>query len=455
MRALISAGIGLAVLVVSTNLHAEETGFKIAVFEADITPPIGAPLCDALVPPAKEIVDRLTARGVVLLTADKPVVLCALDWVGIGNSGYDAFRDALARAAGTTRERVAVHCLHQHDAPGCDLAADELLIPNGLENKLFDVAFARTSMQRIAESIEASLKEARAVTHVGYGKGKVEEVASNRRVLGPDGKVKYVRYSSTKDEAIRAEPEGIIDPYVHLLSFWNGDAPLASLTYYATHPQSYYGQGGVSCDFPGLARGLRDKELPEVFHVHFDGAGGNVTAGKYNDGSPENRPVLARRLADGMKAAFEATKKYPIAASDVSWRVKPVALPIAGHVDVAKFKATLADATADLRSRLQGARNLAWAARCAAGDTIDITCLTLGPIAVLHMPGELFVEYQLAAQKMRPDSPVLMAAYGDYGPGYIGLAHSYSQGGYETGPVSRVAPEVEEVLMGAMRELLK
>src|SRR5262249_8751469 len=186
-------------------------------------------------------------------------------------------------------------------APGCDLDADELLIPYGLGNKLFDVAFARTAMQRIAESIEASLTKPSAVTHVGYGKGKVEEVASNRRVLGPDGKVKYVRYSSTKDEAIRAEPEGIIDPYVHLVSFWNGDTPLASLTYYATHPQSYYGQGGVSCDFPGLARGLRDKELPEVFHVHFDGAGGNVTVGKYNDGSSENRPVLARRLADGMK----------------------------------------------------------------------------------------------------------------------------------------------------------
>ena len=71
------------------------------------------------------------------------------------------------------------------------------------------------------------------------------------------------------------------------------------------------------------------------------------------------------------------------------------------------------------------------------------------------MLGELFVEYQLAAQKMRPDSAVLMAAYGDYGPGYIGTAIAYTQGGYETGPVSRVAPQVEEVLMRAIRELLQ
>ena len=104
---------------------------------------------------------------------------------------------------------------------------------------------------------------------------------------------------------------------------------------------------------------------------------------------------------------------------------------------------------------MQAGRALAWKLRCDAGERIDVTCLALGPIAVLHLPGELFVEYQLAAQKMRPDAPVLMAAYGDYGPGYIGLAHSYSQGGYETGPVSRVAPHVEGVLMEAMRELLR
>jgi hypothetical protein len=48
-----------------------------------------------------------------------------------------------------------------------------------------------------------------------------------------------------------------------------------------------------------------------------------------------------------------------------------------------------------------------------------------------------------------------MAAYGDYGPGYIGTAIAYTQGGYETGPVSRVAPEVEDVLMKAMREVMK
>ena len=71
------------------------------------------------------------------------------------------------------------------------------------------------------------------------------------------------------------------------------------------------------------------------------------------------------------------------------------------------------------------------------------------------MPGELFVEYQLAAQKLRPDLFVAMAAYGDYSPGYIGTEIAYSQGGYESSErASRVAPKVEDVLMGAIETLL-
>jgi hypothetical protein len=74
---------------------------------------------------------------------------------------------------------------------------------------------------------------------------------------------------------------------------------------------------------------------------------------------------------------------------------------------------------------------------------------------MLHVPGELFVEYQLAAKAMRPDLHVTVAAYGDYGPGYIGVENAYAEGGYETGPnASSVAPGVEPVLLGAMKEAL-
>ena len=112
------------------------------------------------------------------------------------------------------------------------------------------------------------------------------------------------------------------------------------------------------------------------------------------------------------------------------------------------------DKTQTMFKRVEAGREWIWMQRCREGHKIDITCLKLGQAHVMHLPGELFVEYQLAAQDMRPDGFVCMAAYGDYGPGYIGTRVAYGEGGYETGPASRVAPEVEEVLMGAMRKLL-
>ena len=109
----------------------------------------------------------------------------------------------------------------------------------------------------------------------------------------------------------------------------------------------------------------------------------------------------------------------------------------------------------DGQERAKAANDLVWLRRCQAGDTIDVACLRLGPARVLHLPGELFVEYQLAAQQMRPDLFVAMAAYGDYGPGYIGTEVAYPQGGYETSPSSSlVAPGVERVLTDAVRLLL-
>src|SRR5437588_794888 len=80
------------------------------------------------------------------------------------------------------------------------------------------------------------LKKTAPLTHQGLGQARVEQVASNRRILGPDHKVRYTRTSATGDPKVRAEPEGLIDPWLKTLSFWDGDRPLAALHDYATHP---------------------------------------------------------------------------------------------------------------------------------------------------------------------------------------------------------------------------
>ena len=282
---------------VASHVEAADTAtVKLGVFDVDATPPLGAAMA---YDPVKRI-DELTlrCRGIVLLSADKPIVLCAVDWIGIANEGHDAFRDALAAAAGTTRERVAVHALHQHDAPGCDFTAERIIREMGLTNYgRFAGDFHRLVIARAADGLRTAVTNAQPITHYGRGQADVKEVASNRRIKGPDGKVRATRYTATRDPVLRAEPEGVIDPQVTLLSFWNAEQPIAVLSYYACHPQSYYRTGVPSPDFPGIARFIRGQAVPSALQVHFNGAGGNIGAGKYNDGTFENRLLLAQRLA--------------------------------------------------------------------------------------------------------------------------------------------------------------
>ena len=382
-------------------------------------------------------------------------MLCAVDWLGIANEAYDLWREKLAEAAGTSVERVSVHTLHQHDGPRSDFSSERLLADRGLSGQRYDVAFGRDAIERTGKAVHNALEELQPVTHLGVGRAKVEKVASNRRILGEDGKVRIVRFSkSTNPEAIAAA-EGMIDPWLTCLSFWNGKTPIASLTYYATHPQSYYGQGDVTAEFVGLARAQREQDLPGVAHIHFNGASGNVAAGKYNDGSPEARVALTKRMHAGMQAAWKATETRPLSADQIAWRTEPVTLPLGDHLQAEPLTAILDDPDSSINEKLTAAKHLAWLQRTNSGRQVDLGCLQLGDVYVLHMPGELFVEYQLAAQKMQPEATVCMAAYGQYGPGYICTDIAYSQGGYESSErASRVGPGVEQVLMDAMRRLL-
>lgn len=432
--------------------NSETTGLRLARFDIDATPPVGSRM--AYDPVTNHWDLGLRARGIVLLGAGEPMVLCAVDWIGIANEGHDAFRQTLAKAAGTTIARVTVHTLHQHDAPECDFGAEKILRDAGVEPLNYEGTFARELLGRLGEAVKDSLTRAETVTHLGLGEARVFEVASNRRILGSDGKVKDVRWTATTDPRVRAEPEGTIDPSVQLVSFWNTNRPLAVLSYYATHPQSYYRTGMPNPDFPGVARFHRQLAVPEALHVHFNGAGGNIGAGKYNDGSPVNRGLLAERLANGMKRAWKDTKREPISPRDIDWKTEAVSIPPGKHLDAARLEAQLKAREASFISAGGGTR-LAWVRRCAAGHKIDVSCLRLGKARILHLPGELFVEYQLAAKAQRTDLFVAMAAYGDYGPWYIGTRIAYDQGGYETSPsASNVGPDAEPVLMGAIKRLL-
>ncbi len=418
-RTLIYAALGGGVLVHSEKVLAAAPEFRVATFEADITIPLGHACMGGGVADAKQILDPLFAKGFVLLGTGEPIVVVALDWCQCNNDSYDRWRAGLARAAGTRAERVMLATVHQHDAPICDLTAQQLLDQHGLKGWNCDPVFHEQAVQRAATALARSLKSARRVTHVGTGQGRVEQLASNRRVVRPDGKITWERGSASGD--IFGAPDGEIDPWLKTISFWEDDQPVLAWSCYAIHPMSYYGKGVVSADFPGMARDRRQQDDPRVFQIYFTGCGGDATAGKYNTGTPTNRPVLAERLYQGMVAAWTATKRQPLRRID--YRVAKLRLPArdTGDFTIAAMQATLANTNATRWKRISAALGLSWRQRVDAGRPIDVPCVDVntGATQFAILPAESFVGYQLAAQRLRAESFVMVAGFGDGAPGYL------------------------------------
>jgi hypothetical protein len=440
----------LALLGCSPGASPEATPLTLSTFESDVTPPIGHRLVGWSVL-MTSVEEPLLLKGVLLADRRTRYVLCAIDWCRLQTGAYDLFRRKLAAAAGIPETQVALQCTHTHGAPIADVNAQLLLDQYPGAPVHLDPGFMREVTNRAAVALADALSRMRPFTHVGVGKAHVENYASNRRIPLGDGTVRS-RMSSCRDPELVAAPEGLIDPWIRTVTFFDGPSPLVRLHYYATHPQSHYGAEG-SPDVPGFARARLEKE-EGIPHLYFTGCGGNVAAGKYNDGSGAARERLIRRLVSGMRESIASTRKS--AASGLDWKTADVrfALRQEPAFSEERLRNDLTDPKAPEATRLKAALGLAWYGRIKERPGVDCSRLRVGPATILHLPGEAFVEYQLHAQSLHPGEFIAMAAYGEGGPGYVCMDRSAAEGGYEPS-ASYVGPPSESRLKATLEELLR
>ena len=428
------------------------TTARLATFSADVTVPVGHGMMGGAWL-SKTVADSLEAHGLAWLGAERPIVLVAVDWCEIRNGAYRRWQEVLAEAANTSPDRVLVTTVHQHDAPVADTEAEQLLRERKLTGTVCDPDFHEAAVQRVAEAVRQALPRARRITHVGFGQAQVEQVASNRRYIAPDGTIRFDRASRTASPVARQAPDGMIDPWLKTLSFWDGDMPVVAVSGYATHPMSYYGEGEVSADFPGLARRRRQQDMPGTHQIYLTGCAGNITAGRYNDGRRENRPILANRLYRAMVAAWARTVRFPL--THLGFRVAPVRFEprTDAGFSVAELETKLRPDTPPFKQCL-AAMGLSWRKRLLQRPAIDIPCIDFGVAQLLLLPAESYVEFQLAAQQMQSDTHVLVAAYGDGAPGYIPTQRHIAEGDGNLHDWCWVAPGAEARLLEAVRRAL-
>lgn len=432
--------------------RAAPAALRVATFTCDVTPPLGHPLCGGWIKPLAAVDEPLLAKGIVLSDGKDRYVLCAVDWCLLQTGAYDAFRRQLAQGAQVPESHVSVHTVHQHNAPIADANAERLLRATPNPPSHLDLGFLESVTRRLAATVREACDHLQPFDQVGYGQAKVERFAANRRVRLADGKI-HVRYSATKDPALQAAPEGLIDPWLRTITLFDGDRPLVRLHFYATHPMSYYGDGRATSDTVGLARQRLERETG-VPQIYFTGCAGNITAGKYNDGSPAARIELTDRIYAAMKQAVAATERAPVTRLD--WRTTKVRFAARQEPEWSEAHARkiITDTNATALARLTAALDLAWLQRWHANPKIQIARLSLGPVTSLFLPGEAFIEYQLYAENLRTGEFLAVAAYGESGPGYICTDAALTGGGYEP-TMSRVGPPSEFELKDGIARLLQ
>jgi hypothetical protein len=405
---------------------------RLGTLRCDITPPSGYPLCGGNNPPLKEVRDRLYGLGLLLDDGEKRLLLCSLEFTSLSGAPHEELRAALAAGAETTPDLVSVHCMHQHDAPR---VSDEKLTGDANSSH-------REWWPRVVRGLQTAAERARGVLRpvhaVGMGEARVLHCASNRRLVGADGTVWETRWSRGNSAEVQAWPAGKIDPFLRTVTFWGegDDDLLASMSYYNSHPQTADGRGIASADAPGEALRLLGERYPASHHVYFSGCVGDVTFGKYTTLDAEaNIRVFGARLAEGAFRAIAQSRASRVAAIGfgwtttqwlVPWRERPAADADAAGPDYGDF---------------------------AQDRSARLALLELGGARVLHGMGELFVEYQLAAQALRPDEFVAFAGLGDPVHTYVPTAEAFAQGGYEVG-VTRTTAEAEQRLKAAITRLL-
>ena len=400
---------------------------RIATFRCDITPGPGEPLVWAT--NLVKVEAPLLAKGILLEQGTNRYVLCALDWCLVGNDTELSFRKTLADAAGTDPARVAVQCLHQHAAPYADEGAFRLLDEAPTPLPHLSSNFMWTVRSRLAGVAAEAMRELQPFDRVGTGQAQAERIASARRLKDERGQP-VVRYSNgAKNPKMAAAPEGLIDPYLRTITLARGGKPLVRLHYYATHPQTFCCDGRASSDFVGLAREAVEQE-EHVFQIYFTGCAGDVTVGKYNDGSEQALTDLTARLKAAMKAAISHTCFAPAGA--LQWRTDSFLLPLRADKEkvLTQSRAWLNDpAQGDGMRIYDGAMRIAFIDRL--DRPIQVSSLHIGKVHILHLPGEPMLDFQFFAQQAAPNDFVAVAGYGDCGPAYICTDQALAEGGYE------------------------
>ena len=419
----LAALIVLALLCFGASSTQAATQFKAAVAKVDITPPAGLPMYGFFDRLKQNRVttgtlDPLYARVLILETGDRRFALVTLD---LGRTFSEPLLDQLRRqiraAAGISF--LMVTASHTHSGPNL---LDEY--PGGRPP-----AWERSAIQTIASTVLQASRHL-VPAKIGTGVGEVE-IGYDRRQVRPDGTVTMLWTDPGKQPSLPVDPTVLVMRIDDLQG-----KPLAIVVNYACHPV-VLGSDNLqySADFVGvMAHTVEAAFGGAPICLFVQGADGDINP--YYATTPLKDGALARRDWTGEQLGTEAARVAKIiqpgtpahAAIDfrddvlrfhMRWEPRAFRQGL-----LAKYGPKIFEDHADL------------IAHDPPPDHLDLHVTTLllnREIALVGMPGEPFVNFQMDWRARCPVHAALFAGYANGYFDYLPTIAAAAEGGYGAG----------------------
>src|SRR5579862_511979 len=407
--------------------------------------------------------DDLAAQALVLSDGANKVAIAGVDVLALGARIADDIRARVAAKTDIPADSILVCATHTHSAPAFNIFATPRADAKPAEGRNLD--WERALPEKIANAIvqanenpeQATLRAATSQFTLGI----------NRRLVRPHHQIQTA--------ANRAGPA---DAEVSALGAYRANGtPIAFLMNYPCH-------GVVLCednllysrDWPGFAMDeIETAAIPSggqrPISIFIQGATGNIDP--HSRGNFEVAEYHGRAMGRG---AFDALQHAPSIAN-AGIAVRRIALnlklkDLSADLAVARACAEQTQASLDnhrggdgyqlKRLRDHHAQSLAALAALEALEEqnrrdrrVDMTrrelatamtLVTVGNLAIVGIPGELFVELGLALKTNSPLPQTFIAGYCNDLIGYIPTRTAYPEGGYEV-DTSRIAAGSGETIV--------
>jgi neutral ceramidase len=421
---------------------------SVGVASVDVTPPAGLDIAGNHWPtPSLGARDPLLCKALVLDNGTCRAALVAIDILGLERSNVLRARELAAVRAAIPPEQVVITCTHTHQGPGTIT-----MLHGSADIRLS--AYMEALPRRIAEAVTLAAASLGSVEW-GYTVAVQEQVSHYRRLKLKNGRVRNSWVVMPDDDIVG--PAGEIDPELSILAFRTPAALQSLLVNYACHATCYDGTARWSANYPGefAAAISRSLGLPAEHVLYTAGAEGNINPA-LRDPATCGQALAAALLPCMDTISWQSTAHLTVVERAITLPPRrPAGFPFDSIVEV--YEKAMSPLNFGRIVKAYANAYVKLLERGAVPVETALQVLALDNVAMVAIPGELFVELGREIKQRSPFPQTIVVTLANDYIGYIPHQAAFTEGGYETifASQSRLAPEAGVLVVEAAVDMLQ